>query len=87
MWRPRKGTTIGEVRSLAVGAGYRPAPNAFPGHADAEPAAWCWTKGGVDHADDGLSFTCWAVVPGEPPVRIIAMSGITAAPTGAPVTK
>lgn len=35
-------TTIGAIRRHGVGPGRRPAADAFDGHADAEPGAWCW---------------------------------------------
>ncbi len=72
-------TTVGELRSLTVGLGYRPAKNAFPGAADSAPAAYCWTRSGSDLYDSyGVSDTGASV-------KLASIGGVPDVPSGPPV--
>jgi hypothetical protein len=75
-------THVGNVRSLrlgVVGAG-TPAPHAtsFPGHRDADRAAWCWVE------REG-AYRAYAVTTKEDPVSVAVYEGLRKhRPAGAP---
>lgn len=71
-------TTVGEIRSLTVGPGYRPAEHAFGALRDESPAAWCWTGG------DGTYVSYGATADGQF-VELAAVGGGGSVPTGPPV--
>ncbi len=72
-------TTVGELRSLTEGPGYRPAKNAFPGVADSSAAAYCWTKGASDLYDS------LGVTGNGESVRLASIGGVRDVPSGVPV--
>ena len=69
--------TIEEVRSLKVGPGYSPAPNAFAHLPQSQEIAWCWT-GAPGH------YVLYAVASGQKPVRVEALLGPNASQTPEP---
>ena len=66
--------TVGDLRTLVVGPGDRPAPNAFPGRLTGEIIGWCWT------GEPG-NYVLYAADGGYQPVRV---EGITVSQTPAP---
>lgn len=72
-------TTVGDLRSVTMGPGYKPAKDAFPGVAGTTPAAFCWTKGSGDQYDS------WGVTDDGKSVKLASVGGISGPPTGAPV--
>lgn len=60
--------SVADVRTLAVGPGYRPGRDAFVGMAGSHTMAWCWT--GAPGA-----YTLYAVVQGHPPFRMEGLGG------------
>jgi hypothetical protein len=69
-------TTVGEVRAFRVGPNLQPAHDAFPGFADSEPAAWCWTGG-------PSGFTSYGVARGES-FKFATFKGTHGTPSGPP---
>jgi len=72
-------TTVGEIRDWGHGpTNERPAENAFPGIADSEPAAWCWT-GTPDHATD------YGVAHGQAVKLMTVIGPNSSTPSGPPL--
>jgi hypothetical protein len=61
--------TVADVRDYATGPATKSAPDAFPGAAPADPAAWCWV-----HAGTNLDIA-YAVHLGDRAVRMVAEGG------------
>jgi hypothetical protein len=72
-------TTVGELRRLTQGPGFRPAKDAFPGLPGTAPAAYCWTRGAGDVYDS------FGVTDGGLNVKLVSVAGLTAVPSGPPV--
>jgi hypothetical protein len=77
-------TTVGEARATRYGPPtYRPVPNAFPGAASTDQAAWCWTATThAGHVEAG-SYTCFLVGPDSSKIEIVTIAR-TSVPDRAP---
>jgi hypothetical protein len=68
--------TVNDVRTLAIGPGFRPAPHAFPKAKANETVRWCWT-GKPERYD------LYAVSTGYKSIRIEGL-GVTQTPSPGP---
>jgi len=78
-------TTVGQARATRYGPPtYRPVPpNAFPGAASTDKAAWCWTATThAGHVQAG-SYTCFLVGPDSSKIQIVIVDQ-TSVPDRAP---
>jgi hypothetical protein len=68
-------TTVGEARATRYGPPtYRPVPpNAFPGAASTDKAAWCWVATMQNGRVEAGSYTCYLVGPDSSKIQIVIM--------------